>query len=1025
MTRSGAPAMRTAAPCLLVLTAALVSSSVGLVFNCSFPACDCMNSSGHVEIPSNYTSIQANLFYWSTLCGNFSYLIQSVSMTSVTEIGDYAFAQPYRYPYLESVDLGDAIQSIGEKAFLYTGISSIVIPPSVTEMGNDAFYTNESLRSWDIRSNMTINSNTFGNCNCSVCPQGAYTERINKVQDCVQVVNAPYPWITQIARTHIVTKQCNTDVNTTKVASWRSLYHEFGTEPRIIDIVNPTEARVCYFNESVPADGSANHQYVYSASWTKECALPPTAVVTRAPNPFSSSAPTPAPTHQSSDCSTPLSAQTGPVNINCTNLTISHTLTSAVGDSVNGSLLCQTFHTPAGPCVSVDPAVPASESDTAPYWIGCDQPIFPANGAMCQCLSTTLPVGFVGFGWIFGGDDTEYTTCRDTCTTPLQCVGGYTVSHLGYFSQNISADAVFLNYIFCNGSWHNPPVSCPDFANRKCAEFKFVFNDYGSRKQCAYRTVNSTSALISPDCHFAGCDEGGEWYNISQHPSITRSKMVATIQMNHAVVPASIASQVNQRAARAIGEFAICECTAPIDAMQYFGGDMYVELVTPNNSNVVKLMDIVNISAGVTNSSDYQITCDGDQCRVISASFNVQPREWYPDDDAHVQTHPFVWMGSTIQGPIGAEYDGNHIANVEALKYDYNVRLPNTTMCMQKPNCTVKPSVVGDGTCQWGCFDLDIPVLFSTNFSNYAPPRIRRYNYTTVAQCKTPEVPAARALAFVNTAWLPFLFNIPGNTRLFVPWRDATVVSLQQYAHLAQLPVVPSYGCGGVINAERIPRLVPHTRSTFIASITEQLEQLPPDVQSYFQTEIENVVDEHLRLYPEIIVSHPADLGVYLTPRSRTMEFSEWLELSYTMALFGMYQPFVHVTSNYSVSFELDLITPAPLLMSWESCDRNYCTSRVHHAACAQIPASDNCSTIPLCEPCVNAISSTTTLGIPTITFPPTPVPADPSAHTKLHEVGVVAAAFVVFIAFIMLVVAARVLYTRGPTGEETVPLIP
>ena len=1023
MTRSGAPAMRTAAPCLLVLTAALVSSSVGLVFNCSAPTCDCMDPSGHVEIPSNYTSIQANLFYYSTLCGNFSHLIQSVSMTSVTEIGDNAFTQPY--PYLESVDLGDAIQTIGERAFIFTGISSIVIPPSVTEMGNDAFYTRGILRSWDIRSTMTINSNTFGNCSCgALCPHGAYTERINKVENCTSaVVNARYPWITQVARTRNVTKQCNTTVNTTKVASWRSLYHEFGTESRIIDIVNQTEAKVCYFNESVPVYGAVTAQYVYSASWTKECALPPTTVVTQAPYVYSSSAPTPAPTLRSLDCSTPLSVS---VNINCTNETIFYTHSSATaGDIVNGTIQCQLKN--AGPCVAVNPNVSVSVSDTTPFWIDCSYPLTGLEqGAMCQCLSHTLPVGFFGFGWRFGDPDQD-NTCNDVCSSPLQCLGGYSLSHLSKISENISADAVFIEGIYCHSPqvYLNPPATCSDITHRSTYGMREIsFSNYSAKSQCAYRTVNTTNEFVSPDCHFAECDDGsddGTWYNISQHPNITRSRLVATIRMNHTVVPASIAAQINAKAARAIGEFAVCECTVPIDAMQYFGGDMYVELVPPANLNTVKLVDLVNMSAGVTNSSDYRLTCDGDQCTVTSASFNVEPREWYPKDDVHYETHPFVWIGSTIQGPIGAEYDGNHIANVEALKYDYNVRLPNTTMCMQKPNCTVKPSVVGDGTCQWGCFDLDIPVLFSTNFSNYAPPRIRRYNYTTVAQCKTPEVPAARALAFVNTAWLPFLFNIPGNTRLFVPWRDATVVSLQQYAHLAQSPVAPSYGCGGVINAERIPRLVPHTRSTFITSITGPL---PQDVRSYFQTEIEKVVvDEHLRLYPEIIVNHPADLGVY--QNIRTMEFSEWLELSYTMALFGMYPPFVHVTSNASVSFELNVTAPDPSPTSWESCDRNHCTSRVHHTACAQIPASDNCSTIPLCEPCVNAISSTTTLGIPTITFPPTPVPADPSAHTKLHEVGVVAASFVVFIAFIMLVVAARVLYTRGPTGEETVPLIP
>ena len=109
MTRSGAPAMRTAAPCLLVLTAALVSSSVGLVFNCSAPACDCIDSSGHVEIPSNYTSVLDELFYNGSLCGypTHRFLVRSVSMYGVTSIGSQAFNSCYN---LTTVDLGNVIQ---------------------------------------------------------------------------------------------------------------------------------------------------------------------------------------------------------------------------------------------------------------------------------------------------------------------------------------------------------------------------------------------------------------------------------------------------------------------------------------------------------------------------------------------------------------------------------------------------------------------------------------------------------------------------------------------------------------------------------------------------------------------------------------------------------------------------------------------------------------------------------------------------------------------------------------------------
>ena len=54
-------------------------------------------------------------------------------------------------------------------------------------------------------------------------------------------------------------------------------------------------------------------------------------------------------------------------------------------------------------CVSVNTNVSVSVSDTTSFWINCSYPLKNLEqGAMCQCLSITLPVGFFGFGWRFG-----------------------------------------------------------------------------------------------------------------------------------------------------------------------------------------------------------------------------------------------------------------------------------------------------------------------------------------------------------------------------------------------------------------------------------------------------------------------------------------------------------------------------------------------------------------------------------------------------------------------------------------------
>ena len=56
---------------------------------------------------------------------------------SVTEIGDYAFSD---CSSLTSIVIRDGITEIGDYAFSeYTGLASIVIPDSVTSIGGNAF----------------------------------------------------------------------------------------------------------------------------------------------------------------------------------------------------------------------------------------------------------------------------------------------------------------------------------------------------------------------------------------------------------------------------------------------------------------------------------------------------------------------------------------------------------------------------------------------------------------------------------------------------------------------------------------------------------------------------------------------------------------------------------------------------------------------------------------------------------------------------------------------------------------------
>ena len=61
---------------------------------------------------------------------------------SVTEIGDYAFADCYS---LKSITVPDSVTEIGKEAFLNCeSLESIIVPNSVTEIGKEAFRFCES-----------------------------------------------------------------------------------------------------------------------------------------------------------------------------------------------------------------------------------------------------------------------------------------------------------------------------------------------------------------------------------------------------------------------------------------------------------------------------------------------------------------------------------------------------------------------------------------------------------------------------------------------------------------------------------------------------------------------------------------------------------------------------------------------------------------------------------------------------------------------------------------------------------------
>ena len=124
------------------------------------------NESTTLNVPSDavdvvfsnfFTSLPSRICYQNTV-------LTSVTMNSVTSIGDYAFVE---CTSLTEVNMSSGLTEIGTSAFYgCTALKSIDIPSTVTKIGNSAFVKCTALTSVDIPSSVTeIGGRAFGDCN--------------------------------------------------------------------------------------------------------------------------------------------------------------------------------------------------------------------------------------------------------------------------------------------------------------------------------------------------------------------------------------------------------------------------------------------------------------------------------------------------------------------------------------------------------------------------------------------------------------------------------------------------------------------------------------------------------------------------------------------------------------------------------------------------------------------------------------------------------------------------------------------
>ncbi len=93
------------------------------------------------------------LYYASNLYLNDELVTDLVIPDSVTSIGDYAF---YGCTNLSNITIPDSVTSIGDEAFYYCrSLESVTIPDSVTEIGGGVFYYCTNLKDVKLSNNIT------------------------------------------------------------------------------------------------------------------------------------------------------------------------------------------------------------------------------------------------------------------------------------------------------------------------------------------------------------------------------------------------------------------------------------------------------------------------------------------------------------------------------------------------------------------------------------------------------------------------------------------------------------------------------------------------------------------------------------------------------------------------------------------------------------------------------------------------------------------------------------------------------
>ncbi len=127
---------------------------ISVIASCLFNRCTGLSS---ISIPDTVSTIENGAFSY---CTN---LVSAKIGNSVTEIGSSAFSE---CASLSTVEIGKAVTTIGDEAFINTALKNLILPNSLTRIGDYTFSGCEKLEEVTLSNRLNhLGLRAFGNCN--------------------------------------------------------------------------------------------------------------------------------------------------------------------------------------------------------------------------------------------------------------------------------------------------------------------------------------------------------------------------------------------------------------------------------------------------------------------------------------------------------------------------------------------------------------------------------------------------------------------------------------------------------------------------------------------------------------------------------------------------------------------------------------------------------------------------------------------------------------------------------------------